>query len=183
MFEEIWNKNPMLKPRIGKVVVNMGVGESGDRLTRAEKVLEELTGQKPIRTRAKQTNPSFGIRKKLPIGLKVTLRGKKAEEFLKQAFQAFEKEGKKLYDYSFDEFGNFSFGIHEHIDFPGQKYDPMVGIFGMDVCVTLERPGFRVMRRKYKRSKVPRRHRLTRDEAIEFIEKTFGVKVERWEEE
>ncbi|ADG13292.1 50S ribosomal protein L5 [Methanocaldococcus infernus] len=182
-YEELWNKNPMLRPKIGKVVVNFGIGESGDRLTKGEKVIEELTGQKPIRTRAKQTNPSFGIRKKLPIGLKVTLRGKKAEEFLKKAFEAFQKEGKTLYDFSFDEYGNFSFGIHEHIDFPGQKYDPMIGVYGMDVCVTLERPGFRVMRRKRCRSKVPRKHRLTREEAIQFIEKTFGIKVERVLEE
>ncbi len=52
----------------------------------------------------------------------------------------------------------------------------------MDVCVTLERPGFRVMRKKRGRSKIPRRHRLTKEEAIEFIEKTFGIKVEKWEE-
>ncbi|EHP87739.1 50S ribosomal protein L5 [Methanotorris formicicus] len=180
-YQELWNNNPMLKPRIEKVVVNFGVGEAGDRLTKGAKVMEEITGQRPIRTLAKQTNPAFGIRKKLPIGLKVTLRGKKAEEFLKNAFIAFKAEGKKLYESSFDEYGNFSFGIHEHIDFPGQKYDPMIGIYGMDVCVTLERPGYRIKRRKIKRAHIPKRHRVTREEAIEFIEKHFGVEVVREE--
>jgi len=176
-YLELWEKQPMCKPRIEKVTVNMGIGESGDRLLKGEKVLEELTGQKPVRTRAKQTNPTFGIRKKLPIGLKVTLRGKRAEEFLRNAFIAFKTAGKTLYSSSFDEWGNFSFGIPEHIDFPGQKYDPEIGIFGMDVCVSLEKPGYRVKRRKIKRSKIPMRHRVKKEEAIEYIRTTFNIDI------
>jgi len=176
-FQEVWEKQPMSKPRIEKVTINMGVGESGDRLLTGAKVIEEITGQKPVRTLAKQTNPAFGIRKKLPIGLKVTLRGKKAENFLKNAFIAFKAAGKTLYSYSFDSKGNFSFGIPEHIDFPGQKYDPEVGIYGMDICVTFEKPGYGVKRRKARRSKIPKKHQVKKDEAIEYIKTNFGLEV------
>ena len=178
-FQEAWEKQPMSKPRIEKVTVNMGVGESGDKLLIAEKVIGEITGQRPVRTLAKQTNPAFNIRKKLPIGLKITLRGKKAEEFLKDAFTAFTASGKQLFTYSFDKRGNFSFGIPEHIDFPGQKYDPSVGIYGMDVCVTFEKPGYSVKRRKAKRANIPAKHLVSKEEAIECIETTFGLKVEQ----
>jgi len=177
-FQEIWEKEPMKRPRIEKVTVNFGVGEAGDRLTIGAKVIEEITGQKPVRTLAKQTNPAFGIRKKLPIGLKVTLRGKKAEEFLKNAFTAFKASGKTLFSRSFDNRGNFSFGVPEHIDFPGQKYDPAVGVYGMDICVTLDKPGYRVKRRKLKRSRLPGRHLVTKEEAIEYIKTKFEIDIE-----
>jgi large subunit ribosomal protein L5 len=176
-FQEVWEKEPMKKPRIQKVTVNFGVGEAGDRLTIGAKVIETLTGQAPVRTLAKQTNPAFGIRKKLPIGLKVTLRGKNAEEFLENAFVAFKVSGTVLYASSFDKVGNFSFGVPEHIDFPGQKYDPTVGIYGMDICVTFEKPGYRVKSRKLKRSHIPAKHLVKKEEAIEYIEKKFGAEV------
>lgn len=171
--------NPMRKIRIEKVTVNMGVGEGGERLVKAEKLLEEITNQKPTRTYAKVTNQTFGIRKGMPIGCKVTLRKVKAEEFLKKAFAAIDY---KIKESNFDEEGNLSFGIREHIDIPGMKYDPKVGIFGMDVCITMERPGYRIKRRKLKKSKVPRRHRITREESIEFFKEKFKVRVESDEE-
>ncbi len=167
--------NPMREIRIEKVTVNMGVGEGGERLAKAEKLLEEITGQKPVRTFAKVTNQTFGIRKGMPIGCKVTLRKAKAEEFLKKAFAAIDYKIKKE---SFDNEGNLSFGIKEHIDIPGMKYDPKVGIFGMDVCITMERPGYRVKRRRIKREKIPHNHRVTKEESIEFFKNKFNVKVE-----
>lgn len=175
MAEETSKQNPMLQPRIGKVVVNMCVGTSGEPLERAKRVLEELTGQKPCVRRAKKTIKPFGIRKGEPIACVVTLRGERAVEFLDRALEAV---GRRLKASSFDEYGNFSFGIREHIDIPGTKYDPKVGIFGMDVCVSVERPGYRIMRRKRCRAKVPRGHRVSREEAIRFIEERFNVEVE-----
>ncbi|HDN96003.1 MAG TPA: 50S ribosomal protein L5, partial [Thermoplasmatales archaeon] len=65
----------------------------------------------------------------------------------------------------------------EHTDFEGVKYDPEIGIFGMDVCVTLERKGYRIKRRKRAKTKVPRKHRITREEAMEFVKKEFNVEV------
>lgn len=170
-----WEAHPMRKPRIAKVTINIGVGESGERLTKAEKMLEQLVGQKPIRRRAKQTNKDFGIRRGEPIAVKVTLRGKKAEEMLDRLLAAVDN---KLKASNFDEHGNFCFGIQEHINIPGVEYDPEIGIFGMDVCVTLERPGFRVARRKRRRKKIPNRHKLTKDEGIVFVQEEFNAVVE-----
>lgn len=171
---ETWQRNPMLKPRIEKVTVNMSVGQSGEPLERASKVLEQLTGQMPCKRRAKQTIRDFGIRKGEPIACLVTLRGEKARVFLKKVFQAVDN---KLSKASFDPYGNFSFGIKEHIEIPGTKYVPELGIHGMDVAVTLGRPGYRVKRRHRAKSKVGLDHLLTRDEATLFIKGEFGVEI------
>lgn len=169
-----WEKNIMFKPRIEKVTVNICVGSSGVRLQNAQKVLEMLTGQKPVPRRAKKTIKGFGIRKGENIAVKVTLRGSKAEDFLRRALEAV---GYRLKASSFDDYGNFSFGIEEHISLPGVKYDPEIGIFGMDVCVTLCRPGYRVSKRRRCRARIPRRHRLTREEAMAYMIKEFNVKI------
>lgn len=166
--------NIMRKPVIGKVVVNMGVGESGEILNTAETLLEELTHQQPVRTTAQRTNRDFGIRKGEPVGVKVTLRKKKAIDFLERAFEAVEKTIKKR---NFDNKGNFAFGIGEHIDLPGVKYDPKVGILGMDVAVTLERPGYRIKKRKEKKKTIHHREYISPEEAQEFVKDTFGVNI------
>ncbi len=172
---EKWNSNPMLKPRLAKVTVNIGVGASGERLQKAMMVLEMLTGQKPVPRKAKRTIKDFGIKKGENIAAMVTLRREKAVEFLKKAFEAI---GWKLKAQSFDEYGNVSFGIKEHIAIPGVKYDPEIGIFGMDVAITLERPGYRIVRRRRCRKKhIPRRHRVTKEEAMVYLHKEFGVDI------
>jgi len=167
-------ENPVLKPRIEKVVINCSVGKSGEPLERAMKILQELTGQKPCVRRAKKTIRDFGIRRKEPIACVVTLRGEKAKEFLSRALQAVDNRISKS---SFDEYGNFSFGIKEHIDIPGTKYSPELGIIGMDVSVVLERPGYRVKRRRRAKSKVGTEHLLSPDEAISFIREEFNVEI------
>jgi len=173
-IEEMWRRNPMLVPRLSKVVLNICVGKSGDPLERAKKVLEQLTGQKPSIRVAKKTIKGFGIRKGEPIACCVTVRGQRAEELLKRLFQAVEN---KIKASSFDERGNFAFGIEEHLMIPGVEYDPKIGIFGMDVCVSLEKPGYRVARRKIARRKLPRKAVVAREEAIYFEKKNFGVEV------
>ncbi|MEM4347670.1 MAG: 50S ribosomal protein L5 [Candidatus Altiarchaeota archaeon] len=176
-MEKFEYKNVMQIPRIEKVVVNIGAGESGEKLVRAEKLLEKLTKRKPSRTIAKHKIPAWNIKKREQIGCKVTLRGKIAEEFLRRAFIA---RDNKILKKNFDDKGNFSFGIKEYIDFPDIKYDPEIGIFGMDICVHLERPGFNIKRKKFRGrgARIPNRVRITREEAINFIEKKFGVKIE-----
>lgn len=170
-----WEQNPMLKPRIAKVTVNICVGGATERLSKAIRVLEQITGQKPVPRRAKRTIKDFGIRKGENIAAIVTLRKEKAIEFLKKAFEAI---GYRLKASSFDEFGNVSFGIREHIMIPGVKYDPEIGIFGMDVAITIERPGYRVLRRKRCRKKhIPRRHRVTKEEAMVLLHQMFGVDI------
>jgi large subunit ribosomal protein L5 len=171
---EDWESNPMRRPRLGKVTVNIGVGESGERLEKAYQLLQDLTGQKPVYTVAKETNPSFGIRRGQPIGVKVDLRRDRAREFLDWVLDAVDRE---LRESQFDEFGNVSFGLEEHIALEGVEYDPEIGIFGMDIAVVLERPGFRVMRRRRCRRPIPRRHRLTKEEGIVYMEEEFDVEV------
>ncbi len=166
--------NPMLKPRIEKVVVNMSVGKSGEPLERAAKVLEQLTGQKTCKRKAKKTVRDFGIRKGESIACLVTLRGDKAKDFLKRALQAVEN---KLSKTRFDQYGNVSFGIKEHIDIPGTKYMPELGIHGMDVSVAISRPGQRVKRRHRAKSSVGIKHRLSPEEAIAFVQDEFGIEV------
>jgi large subunit ribosomal protein L5 len=164
----------LFKPRIAKITINIGVGEGGEKLKKAETVLQSLTGQKPIQTLSRTTNKDWGIRKKMAIGCKVTLRKEAADRFLVESLKT---RDNKIADYSFDDQGNVSFGIPDHTLFEGQKYDPDIGIFGMDVCVTLERPGFRVKHRRIARRKIPRRHQVTREEAIEFLRDSFNVEV------
>ena len=169
-----WEEQPMLKPRLAKVTVNIALGEGGERLEKAYNLLQELTGQKPIKRAAKRTIRQFGIRRGENIAVMVTLRGERAINFLKRALEAV---GWRIKASSFDEFGNVGFGIREHIQIPGTKYDPRVGIFGMDVILTIERPGYRVARRRRARSKIPRRHRVTKEEGMVFLAKEFGVTI------
>lgn len=157
-----------------KVTLNIGVGEGGEKLSKAETLLERLSGQKPSRTQARKTVREFGMRKGEPVGVKVTLRGKRAEEMLAKLLQAVDN---RLPARCFDGSGNFSFGIREYIDIPGVRYDPELGMFGMDVCVSLERPGYRVKRRRRRPGKVPRAHAVAREEAIKFVTEKLGVTV------
>lgn len=168
--------NPMQRPRIGKVVVNMSVGRSGEPLQRAMRVLEQLSGQRPCVRKAKKTIRDWGISRKEPIACIVTLRGQRALSFLRRAFEAV---GNRLPVSHFDRQGNFSFGVNEHIEMPGTRYDPELGIFGFDVCVSIEKPGYRVKRRRRMRSKAGRPQRVTPEEAVEYVEETFGVRVVR----
>ncbi|RLI05077.1 50S ribosomal protein L5 [Candidatus Bathyarchaeota archaeon] len=171
---EKWQSNPMTKPRIEKVTVNVAVGRSGEPLEKASKILEQLTGQKPCFRKAKKTIKDFGIRRGEPIACMVTLRKQKAIEFLKKAFAAV---GNKISKSSFDKNGNFSFGIREHIELPGTKYNPELGIIGMDVCVTIGKPGYRVKERKRCRAKVGASHRVRLEEAVCYIKEAFGVEI------
>ena len=161
-------------PRIAKVTINIGVGEAGERLLKAEKVLENITNHKPIQTLSKTTNKDWGIRQQMPIGYKVTLRGIDANNFLVEALKT---RDNKIADYSFDDQGNISFGIPDHTLFKDQKYDPNIGIFGMDICISMERMGFRVKRRRLQRRHIPHKHQIKKEETMNFISETFKVEV------
>jgi large subunit ribosomal protein L5 len=163
----------MREPRIEKAVVHMGVGQGGRELANAEDILAEVTGQTPVRTQAKKTEPEFNIREGDPIGAKVTLREEDAREFLETALPIV-----TLSRSQFDETGNFSFGIDEHTDFPSQEYDPQVGIFGLDVTVNLVRPGYRVAKRDKVTRSIPSNHRLDPDDAIAYLESAFEVTID-----
>ena len=163
----------MRNPRIEKVVVHMGVGEGGRELAKAEDILEEITGQQGVRTLSGRASQDFGVRRGEPVGAKVTLRGDDAEAFLETALPI-----ANLSYSSFDETGNFGFGVEEHTEFPSQEYDPQIGIYGLDVTVNLVRPGYRVKKRDKRSRQIPSSHRMTVDDAVTFIESTFDVEVE-----
>ena len=164
--------NPLRSVRVIKVVVNAGVGESGDARTKASRVLEMVTHQKPVATRAHSTNRDFGIRKGQEIGAKVTLRGAVALDFLGRAFEA---RDRRLDIDSIDRNGNFSFGIGDYTDFTGMKYDPQIGIHGMDVAVEMGRAGFRIRRRRVAARPLPRTLRSTPEETRAYLERSLGV--------
>lgn len=166
--------NSMRAPRVAKVVVNITTGRSGEVLEKASTILKDLTSQQPCQRRAKRTLRAFGIRKGEPIAVLVTLRGGKADEFLRRALSAVSG---RIRERSFDDHGNVAFGIREHIDIPGTRYDPVLGIFGMNVDINIERPGYRVSRRRKRSSQVGGSHMLTKGEAIDFVRGKFGAEV------
>ena len=166
--------NPHRALRVIKVVVNAGVGESGEARTKAERVLQMVTHQKPVPTRSHSTNRDFGIRKGQEIGAKVTLRGTVANDFLARAFEARDRQ---LDGASIDRNGNFSFGVADYTDFAGMKYDPAIGIHGMDVAVEVGRAGYRIRDRRLSSRPLPRSLRSTREETRAFLSTTFQVNV------
>lgn len=164
----------MRTPVVEKVIVHMGVGESGQHLVNAEEILRNITGQEIVRCFAKRTLPTFSIKKNEPIGCKVTLRGQRAKEFLETALNIIDKT---LVRSQFDSLGNVSFGIEEHTDFPGMKYDPNIGVFGMDVTVVIKRPGERICKRRIAARKIPVNHKVTVEDAVAFLNESYGVEV------
>ncbi|MEM7821234.1 MAG: 50S ribosomal protein L5 [Candidatus Aenigmatarchaeota archaeon] len=162
----------MKRIRIEKVVLNIGCGGDPNKIERATKLLEYLTGRKVFITKSKRRS-TFGIARGKPVGVMVTLRKGEAFNFLKNALKAVDN---KLNKSQFND-GNFSFGIKEYINIPNIKYRHDIGMLGLDVCVSLERPGFRVERRKIERRKIERRHRISKEETINWVKNEFGVEV------
>src|SRR5574341_56858 len=167
-------ENPMKKITVAKVVLNMGVGKSGEPIEQARRALQQIAGQKPNPRNAKATQRDWGVHKGEPIGVAVTLRRQPAIDLIKRLFAA---KGNQIKGSSFDDFGNLSFGIKEHIDIPGVKYDPQIGILGLDISISLARPGFNIRFRSKHKASVGNHHRITSEEAKEFLSKEFGIEV------
>jgi len=179
-YEQKW-QNPMKRPYLEKVVLNIGVGSGGEELERASSVLKTISGRQPRKTLSRKNVKEFNLRKGRPIGVKVTVRGKEAEDLLKRLMIVYNNRVKRT---SFDNYGNFGFGITEHIAIPGVEYDTLIGIWGLDVTARLVRPGMRVKYRRIHRAKVPKDHYVSREEAQYFLEKYFNARiVEKLEEE
>ncbi len=168
-------ESPMKKITLEKVVLNMGVGKSGDAIEIAKKALNQISGKKSCSRAAKETQRDFGIRKGEPIGASVTVRGKDAEALLKRLL---ESKGDIVKEKSFDNFGNYSFGINEHIDIPGVKYEPQIGILGLGISITLSRPGYGIRKRSKHKASVGKSHIITSQEAKDYLVKEYGVTVE-----
>lgn len=172
-YDEIW-ENPMKKPYLEKVVLNIGVGSGGEELERAVTVLETITGKKALKTLSKKNVKDFNLRIGRPIGTKVTVRGKEAEKLLKRLLIV---NNNRMLKRSFDDYGNFGFGIKEHISIPGVEYDNTIGIWGLDVCGRIVRPGMRTKYRRNNRKKIPKDHYVSREEAKYFLEQNFDVNL------
>ncbi len=164
--------NIMKNISLNKVVLNIGIGKSGNVLESAKKALDQITKKKSCMRNAKSTQREWGTRKGEPIATSITVRGDDAKQLLKRILIAKKNQIKNR---SFDEFGNVSFGILEHIDIPEVKYDPNIGIFGMNVSISLARAGFNI-KLKYKR-KIGMSHRITTSEAKKFMIREFGVEL------
>jgi len=167
-------ENTMKTISLNKVVLNMGVGKSGEAIEIAKKALFQISGNKSCARNAKETQRDWGIRKGEPIGVVVTMRGKNATLILKRLFDAKENQIKNS---SFDDFGNVSFGISEHIDIPGIKYDPKIGIVGLEVAVSLARPGFNIRLRSKHKAKIGNKHRISKKETQDFLNNEFGLVI------
>jgi large subunit ribosomal protein L5 len=119
-------------------------------------------------------NRELGVKQGDPLGCKVTLRGPDAEKFVSRALYT---RKNKVYDYSFDNQGNLQFGVADYTNFEGERYDPDIGVFGMDVCITLEKAGHRIKHRRTMARSVPPAHRVSRDEAKAFLSQKFAIEV------
>ena len=167
-------ESPMRKISLEKIVLNMGLGKSGDVINIAIKALEQISGKKPSTRNAKSAYRDWGVRKGEPIGVAVTIRGDDAVALLKRLLDA---KGNTVNGKSFDNFGNFSFGINEHIDIQGVKYDPQIGILGLGISITLTRPGFGIRTRSKHKARIGKAHIIKSQEAKEYLTKEFGVTV------
>ena len=160
--------------KVFKVTLNFGSGKDQSKLDKGVMLLKNITGIDPVKTKTNKRLAAWGLRPGLPIGAKITLRNQAAIDLIPRLLKALEfnlKEG------CFDNEGNVSFGIKEYIDIDKIEYDPKIGIIGLQACITLERPGFRVKRRKYVPAKIPAKHRITRKDAMDYMKEVFNVKI------
>lgn len=164
--------NKMKEIRIEKVTLNIGTGEAGNKLDKAMKLLQTLANQKPVPTTAKKRIPTWGVRPGMTIGAKVTLR-KNQDIVVEKMLRGV---GNKLSLKKIGE-GTFSFGVPEYIQLPDAKYDMEIGIIGFGIMVTLERPGFRIKRRAVKKTNIPRRHLISKEETADFLKAKFNTKI------
>lgn len=159
---------------VEKVTLNIGAGKDQAKLEKGMKLIKNIAGSAPVKTFTRKRIQEWGLRPGLPIGCKLTLRNEEALDLLKRLFEA---KDNLLQASNLDNEGNISFGISEYIDVPGVKYDPDIGIMGFQVCITLKRNGFRIKHRALKRHAIPRKHRIKKEDAINFMKKTFNLKI------
>ncbi|MFP4118855.1 MAG: 50S ribosomal protein L5 [Candidatus Woesearchaeota archaeon] len=166
----------MRQIKIEKLTLNIGAGKDTKVLEKGKLLLKHITGIEPVQTKTNKRIAGWGLRPGLPIGVKLTIRDQEMiRDLVTRFLAAKEKNVKSSW---FDNNGNISFGIYEYVDIPGVKYNTDIGMLGFQVSITLARPGFRVKRRKIRKSPVGSRQRVSKDDAIEFMKDTFGVKVE-----
>lgn len=155
--------------------MNVGAGKELPKLDKGLKLLKNITGVKPVKTFTNKRIPEWGIRPGLPVGCKVTIRKAKARELLIKLLNAKDNTLKKR---QFDDNGNIAFGIPEYIDIPSIEYDVKIGIMGLEVCVSLERRGYRIKKRAHRKGKIGKKQKITKEDALKFMEDEFKIKFE-----
>jgi large subunit ribosomal protein L5 len=168
-------ENLMKKIKLEKVVLSCGA--TGQDVEKSKKLLEMLSNGRKVqvvKAGPKRRIPAFGVKPGIELGTMVTLRGKEATEILKKILGAIDN----ILDESQIVENGFSFGINEYIEIPGVEYQREIGIRGLNVTVVFSRPGVRVKKRKIKRGKTPKRHHITQEEIIKYMEENFGTEVE-----
>jgi large subunit ribosomal protein L5 len=171
-------ENMLRTIQVEKITLNIGAGKNQEVLKKGLKLLEALTGAKPVQTVTQKRIPTWGLRPGLPIGCKVTLRGKKATDLIPNVLDA---KSNTLKEGCFDSNGSIAFGIQEYIDIKGSKYDPEIGMLGLQVCITLQRPGFRIKKKRMRPGKITKKHAITQEEAIAFMQEKYKTKLEEKE--
>jgi large subunit ribosomal protein L5 len=157
---------------ITKVVINIGSGDDKNRQENAKRLLETISAAKPTDAISKRRLPEFKIAKGQKIGTFVTLRGEAATKVLNRLLDAVDH---KVQEQSVTE-NSLSFGIKEYIDINGIKYDPKIGMMGMNVNVSFKRKGARVEQRKIKRASVPKGHKIiSREELKGYLKDVLKV--------
>lgn len=172
--QQVTKTNPMRVIRIEKLTLNIGAGTDANRLTKGVQLLTNIAGKSPVKTVTQKRIANWGIRPGLPIGCKITLRGAEAIELIPRLLASKDNE---LTETCFDDHGNVAFGIHEYINIPGVKYDPNIGITGLQACITLERPGYRIKRRKVSKRKINPVHGITHEQAVQYFKENFKIQL------
>lgn len=164
-------KNKMEEVMIEKVVLN--IGATGEELERGYKLLERISGKKPIKKESNKRIPTLGVSPGMEVGCMVTVRGEKAEKILQRLFDAIENEirEKKITKNS------LSFGIEEYIEIPDLEYQRDIGIMGLSVSVAFKKPGKRVKEKKINRGNIPEKQHVSEEEIIKYLNENFDVEV------
>ena len=139
--QQAMTENPMRTIRVEKITLNFGSGKDQKQLEKGAQLLKMITGIEAVKTITQKRIPSWGLRPGLPVGCKVTVRGEQAADICRRLLTA---RDFKLKASNVDQNGNVSFGLKEYIDIPGVRYDPAIGIIGLECTLTLVRPGYRV---------------------------------------
>jgi large subunit ribosomal protein L5 len=161
--------------RVEKITLNFGSGKDQKRLEKGAQLLKMITGIEPVKTITQKRIPSWGLRPGLPVGAKVTVRGDAASDICRRLLTA---RDFKLKASNVDNNGNVSFGLKEYIDIPGVRYDPAIGIIGLECTLTLVRPGYRVRDRKLRKGSIANNHRVSQGDGIAFMKQYFNAVFE-----
>jgi large subunit ribosomal protein L5 len=171
MVKKQKSENPMREIILDSLVLH-GSSAEPQKLERLRKLLKMISNQEPTQTLAKKRIPTFKIRPGLHIGYKVTIK-KNIKELLQNLLIGAHSVKKKQFNPGF-----LTFGVKEYIEVPGLTYQRDIGITGFDVTINLRRKGFRVKLRKLRKSEVGKKHKITKEETLEFLKNNFKINIE-----